>query len=307
MTDRLDDIEILQAIDRLQREVYSGGPLRSVHGLYLMEQITGSVPHDHQLMRGFVQELHIARDVGLVTFRTQPDPRPNLADNDPNWYLQTISDFALTAEGQDRARGRMVVQPLPDPAEDDGRKLSNLILKEVAEAITSQYAPDEVAEFLAEEGIPPPELTLPDGTAPGDAHAILAALWRWGSEGRRLLRQFVGRWLDDQLLSGPDAELRARLIEQLARQGWQVRATDSVVVICEPVRGVPVSAPFMRASRLHPLIEAEARPQFLISKPEQGVFASMKAIEVRVRKLAGLGDQVIGVDLMNKAFGPAGR
>ncbi len=62
----------------------------------------------------------------------------------------------------------------------------------------------------------------------------------------------------------------------------------------------------MRASRLHPLIEAEARPQFLISKPEQGVFASMKAIEVRVRKLAGLGDQVIGVDLMNKAFGPAG-
>ncbi len=141
MTDRLDNIEILQAIDRLQREVYRGGPLRSVHGLYLMEQITGSVPHDHQLMRGFVQELHIARDVGLVTFRTQPDPRPNLADNDPNWYLQTISDFALTAEGQDRARGRMVVQPLPDPAEDDGRKLSNLILKEVAEAITSQYAP----------------------------------------------------------------------------------------------------------------------------------------------------------------------
>jgi len=31
----------------------------------------------------------------------------------------------------------MVVQPLPDPAEDDGRKLSNLIVKEVAEAITS--------------------------------------------------------------------------------------------------------------------------------------------------------------------------
>jgi uncharacterized protein (TIGR02391 family) len=183
---------------------------------------------------------------------------------------------------------------------------SDLILKEVAEAITSQYAPDEVADFLAEEGIPPRELTLPDDTAPDDAHAILAALWRWGSEGRRMLRQFIGRWLDDRLLSGPDAELRARLIEQLARQGWRVRETDSVLVICEPVRGVPVSAPFLRASRLHPLIEAEARPQFLIRKPEQGVFASMKAIEVRVRKLAGLGDEVIGIDLMNKAFGPGG-
>jgi uncharacterized protein (TIGR02391 family) len=306
VADRWDNIEILQAIDRKQQEIYRGGPLRGVHGLHLMEQITGSVPHDHQQMRGFVQELHIARDLGLLTFRTQPDPRPNLADTDPNWYLQTVSDFALTVDGQDRARGRMVVQPLPDPTEDDGRKLSNLILKEVAEAITSQYAPDEVADFLAEEGIPPRELKLPNDTAPDDVHAILAALWRWGSEGRRMLRQFIGRWLDDRLLSGPDAEQRASLIEQLARQGWRVRETDSVLVICEPTRGVPVSAPFLRASRLHPLIETEARPQFLISKPEQGVFASMRAIEVRVRKLAGLGDEVIGVDLMNKAFGPGG-
>ena len=306
MAERWDNIEILQAIDRRQQGTYRGGPMRGVNGLYLMEQITGSVPHDQQLMRGFVQELHIAGDLGLLTFKVQADPRPNLADTDPNWYLQTISDFALTVDGQDRARGRLVVLPLPDPAEDDGRKLSNLILKEVAAAITGQYAPDEVADFLAEEGIPPRELPLPDGTSPGDAHAILTALWRWGSEGRRLLRRFTGRWLDDRLLSGPDAELRARMIEQLARQGWRVRETDSVLVICEPVRGVPVSAPFLRASRLHPLIEAEARPQFLISKPEQGVFASMKAIEVRVRKLAGLGDEVIGVDLMNKALGPGG-
>ena len=121
-----------------------------------------------------------------------------------------------------------------------------------------------------------------------------------------MLRRFIGRWLDDRLLSGPDAELRARLIEQLARQGWRVRATDSVLVISEPVQGVPVSAPFLRASRLHPLIEFEARSQFLINRPEQGVFTSMKAVEVRVRKLAGFGEEVIGVDLMNRAFGPTG-
>ena len=305
MIERWDNIEILQGIDRRQQETYRGGPMRGVNGLFLMEQISGVMVHESQLVRGFVQELHIARDLGLVTFRVQADPRPNLADADPNWYLQTISDFALTVEGQDRARGRMVVQPLPDPAEDDGRKLSNLILKEVAAAITEQYAPDEVADFLAEEGIPPQQLDLA-GVGAGDAHEILAALWRWGSEGRRMVRGFIGRWVDDRLLSGPGAELRARLIEQLARQGWRVRGTDSVLVVCEPVRGVPVSASFLRASRLHPLIESEARPQFLINKPEQGVFASMKAVEVRVRKLAGFGDEVIGVDLMNKAFGPGG-
>lgn len=32
----------------------------------------------------------------------------------------------------------------------------------------------------------------------------------------------------------------------------------------------------------------------------------MKAVEVRARKLGGFGDEVIGVDLMNKAFGPGG-
>jgi uncharacterized protein (TIGR02391 family) len=57
---------------------------------------------------------------------------------------------------------------------------------------------------------------------------------------------------------------------------------------------------------IHPAIEAEARPQFLIGKYELGVFASMKAVEVRVRRLSGLGDEIIGVDLMNKSFGPTG-
>lgn len=306
MADRWENVDILQAIDRRQQETYGGGPLSGVTGLSLMEQINGSVVSEHQRWRGFVQELHICRDLGLLTFRVQADPRPNLADADPHWYLQTISDFALTVEGQDRARGRMVVQPLPDPGEDDGRKISNLILRDIGAAITERYAPDEVAEFLAEEGIPPPELELADDIGAGDAHAILAALWRWGSEGRRTVRRFIGRWLDDRLLSGPDAELRAWLIEQLAREGWRVRESDAALVVCEPVRGIPVSAPFLRASRLDPLIEQEARPQFLINKPEQGVFASMKAIEIRVRKLAGFGDEIIGVDLMNKAFGTAG-
>jgi uncharacterized protein (TIGR02391 family) len=306
MVARWDNIEILQTIDRVQAETYGGGPLSSTHGLELMARISRPAAYDHQLLRGFVQELHIARDVGLLTFKIQGEHPLGFADSRPEQYLQTLWSIALTVEGQDRARGRVVVQPVPDPAEDDGRKISDLILRQVGAAIAEEYAPDEIAEFLGEQGIPPEQLLLPEGTGPGDAYRLLGAVWRWGSEGRRIVRQFIGRWLDDRLLSGPDAELRARLTEQLARQGWRVRESDALLVNAEPVRGIPVSAPFLRASRLHPFIEVEARPQFLMNKPEQGVFASMKAVEIRVRKLAGFGDDVNGVDLMNRAFGPVG-
>lgn len=57
---------------------------------------------------------------------------------------------------------------------------------------------------------------------------------------------------------------------------------------------------------LHPLIETVARSQFLLGQYELAVFASMKAVEVRTRTLARLGDDVFGVDVFNQAFGKAG-
>ncbi|MET8817608.1 TIGR02391 family protein [Streptomyces rochei] len=57
---------------------------------------------------------------------------------------------------------------------------------------------------------------------------------------------------------------------------------------------------------LHPLIEAKARRQFLLGEYENAIFVSMKAVEVRVRQLAGFGDELIGVDLMIKAFKSGG-
>ena len=92
MVDRWDNIEILQTIDRRQQETYCSGPMHGVNGLHLMEQVAGRMVHEPQLMRGFIQELHIARDTGLLTVKGQPDPRPNLADADPNWALPTIPD-----------------------------------------------------------------------------------------------------------------------------------------------------------------------------------------------------------------------
>jgi len=57
---------------------------------------------------------------------------------------------------------------------------------------------------------------------------------------------------------------------------------------------------------LHPLILRRARRQFLLGEYENAIFVSMKAVEVRVRKLSKLGDEVIGVDLMTKAFKSGG-
>lgn len=57
---------------------------------------------------------------------------------------------------------------------------------------------------------------------------------------------------------------------------------------------------------LHQTIERRCRRQFLLGEYEQAVFVAMKAVEVRVRDLAGLGEDSTGVDLMNRAFGPTG-
>ena len=57
---------------------------------------------------------------------------------------------------------------------------------------------------------------------------------------------------------------------------------------------------------LHPLIERKARRQFLLGEYEQAVLVAMKAVEVRVRDLSGLGDSRVGVDLMTHAFRASG-
>jgi len=295
----LDNIEILKSIDDRQRQ-QEGRPLwMSAHELF--KEVTGTYPTDGQSV-GFLQELLIAEAAGFLTWRPTDS---SVYTQNANYQLQQIAQLALTTAGQDRARNRVVALPVPDPDEDDGHDLSDLVLRQIAAPIAEQYAPDQRVIFLEEQGLPPPWLAINED-ALCDVHTVLAASWREGSEGRRLVRHFIGRWLDDQLLTGPDAELLATLVEQLARQGWQVRNSDSVLVAVEPIRGIPVGAGFLRSSRLHPLIEAEARPQFLINKPDQGVFAAMKAVEVRVRKLAGLGDEFVGVKLMNQAFGSGG-
>lgn len=102
------------------------------------------------------------------------------------------------------------------------------------------------------------------------------------------------------------AWLRSRAL--IARNPGQT--SDAAIFVTRTGRRIAAEGPkaFYAAERLqggaHPLIESGVRPQFLIGEYELAVFAAMKAVEVRVRQLAGFGDDVFGVDLMNKAFGP---
>ncbi len=57
---------------------------------------------------------------------------------------------------------------------------------------------------------------------------------------------------------------------------------------------------------LHPILEPLVRPQFLMGEYEMAAFAGMKAVEVRVRGMARLDDSLIGVKLMQTAFGTGG-
>jgi uncharacterized protein (TIGR02391 family) len=57
---------------------------------------------------------------------------------------------------------------------------------------------------------------------------------------------------------------------------------------------------------LHPLIDRQARRQFLLGEYENAIFSSMRLVEIRVRTLAGFNANVVGKQLMASAFKPGG-
>jgi len=69
-----DNIIILRTIDDLQRS-HGGGAAWSRSGRDLMIEIGGlGAPADQTACAGFLQELLIARDAGLLTFDLMPMP-----------------------------------------------------------------------------------------------------------------------------------------------------------------------------------------------------------------------------------------
>lgn len=298
---RWDDIEILKYIDARQTE-HSGQPLWT-DGRELMNDIAGSMVTEFEEWRGFVQELHMARDAGLLVFETTQyaGGAPLRPETDPYYYLQQLRDFALTVKGRDRARGRLVAQSVPDASEDDGRLISSLIIKQIAAAVSEMYEPDQAQVFLREAGIPPEGTGLPENVRAGDLLDVLTGVYRAGSAGRRALRSFIGRWLDDQLISGPSDEQRSAIVEQLARQGWYVK--NGNLVIDEPTRGARTTTPILRDARLaalHPLVVEVATPYFGSGHRATAVFEAMKAVNNRVKAMAAI--DADGIGLMGRAF-----
>ena len=102
-------------------------------------------------------------------------------------------------------------------------------------------------------------------------------------------------------MMGPTNELRAKLVEQLARQGWYV--VDGNLVVGEPSRGKRVSSPVLRDARLaalHPRVLEAAEKYVLSEHYGAAVFEAVKAVNNRVKEMSGRTED--GTALMSAVF-----
>jgi uncharacterized protein (TIGR02391 family) len=297
-----DDLEILRTIDLCERE---GRTWALSSGQQLLQEML-RVPHpvhEDDACRSFIRELELARNANLLTFKVASTggavAPPSIQSMGANNYLGYMRDFELTPLGHDRARCRVFEREPPDPGEDDGSPITRLTFGRITTILWSAYDPWSLEAFLLDGGIPKemiPELG-DDGARVGD----LFALFNNGSSAtRRLLREFVGRWLAQDLDSGPDVDQERELLADLARQGWYVR--DARLVRGEPLQRAAV-APLIGGdllSNLHPMIQEASRPSFEVGNRAAAVFEAFKAVELRVREL--IGSERSGVRLMAEAF-----
>lgn len=296
-----DDLHILRTIDRCEREGLTGA-LSS--GEFLLKEVLDS-PHpvyDDDTCRSFIRELQLAQQAGLLNFRVLnlggmvADINAHGANN----YLAWMQDFELTPSGHDRARCRVFEREPPDPGEDDGKPITNLAFERIAGILAGAYDGPHLRTFLIDSGVP--EDVLPPLGDDGAGLLELFALFNGGSSNdRRILRHFLGRWLAQDLDSGPDHDQERALLADLARQGWFVQ--DNRLIRREPIRRATV-APLLGGdllSNLHPAIQEAARPSFTVGRRAEAVFEAFKAIELRVGGL--LGSEQTGLNLISEAFG----
>lgn len=296
-----DDLHILRTIDRCEREGLSGA-LSS--GEYLLKEVLGTQfpVYDDDSCRSFIRELQLAQQAGLLTFRVM-DFGGMVADinaQGANNYLRQMQDFELTPAGHDRARCRVFEREPPDPGEDDGKPITNLAFERITEIMGAAYDEPQLRTFLADSGIP--EQMIPPLGVDGRGLLDLFSLFNGGAaDARRILRSFVGRWLAQDLDSGPDHDQERVLLADLARQGWFVR--NDRLVRDEPIRRASV-APLLGGdllSNLHPAIQEAARPSFSVGRRAEAVFEAFKAIELRVGEL--IDSERTGMGLMGDALG----
>lgn len=104
-------------------------------------------------------------------------------------------------------------------------------------------------------------------------------------------------WLESKALVAPNPDQSSPQARIITRAGRRALAGGSLAEIQAAERiGLD----------LHPRLEGKSRPIFLLGDYETAAFKAMKEVEVRVRELAGLSNDLIGVALMRQAFQPNG-
>lgn len=301
MTVIWNDIEILAYIDACEQGE-RGLPSTGAELARAMATERG-VGVDASDYARFLRELDVLGKAGLLEWQMvqipahvrQPSP------NEPQWFLDHMMAFALTYDGRNQAKGRVIQVPLPDPDEDDGRPIASLTLEYIVKSITRQLDPFQAAQLTVEGGISG-EHEFPEepGTFSDRLLVYFLTLSQGGSGERRELRGFLGAWLDDRLYVGPSDEERERTESLFERQGWFVK--DGRLVIGEPVRkSRDASTPEPKLDELHPMVWAAAQPQWKAGHLHDAVLAASKAVNALLESKVGRSD-VSEVKLVTDSF-----
>jgi len=102
-------------------------------------------------------------------------------------------------------------------------------------------------------------------------------------------------WLEARALIGPSVRTTTGGFYRVTAAGAEV--------VDDPNALAKVWAGDRLAGDLNPALSS-ARSNFALGDYETASFAAMKAVEVEVRRIAGLPNELVGVSLMRKAFSP---
>lgn len=299
-----DDIEILRVLD--ERERGDGG--RIFDGFELINTVAAR--HEGAAKdvdyHSFLRELFVLERAGLLTWElTKLPPQVRQLDpRDAQYFLQNVHNPALTFDGRNAARGRIIFLPTPEPDEDDGRSIPGLIIKDIAisiqQAVGGQDDFRRELEFLTESGISPENLSQTVSGEDSVARQTMEQLHRGTNAQRRELRQFIAAWLEGALYAAPSEAEYKKIVDGLARQGWFVK--DGRLVPCEPVRRTRGEAPPMpTVDQLHPSVWKAAEPQWSARHLHDAVMAASKAVNAMLQIKVGRSD-LAEVALVQEAF-----
>lgn len=298
-----DDLQLLKIIDELETSEQLSD---LANGYYLMQRAANGKTIDwNQDATSFARELLLIASAGYLTWTDRSGLNASRTDPLANsqYWLQEIWELRLTPSGRDRARGRVIQRPLPDPDEDDERPIAGMTLEEIARAIGDTYSGAQLPRYLHDSGVPdeyiPAEVT---GSKWEYVLDVFEGLHNGGSAARRTLREFLGGWIDGRHHVAPQPEVRSHVLGTLGNQGWHV--LDGRLVIGERVFALasptyPLSSD-RRIADLHVEVRQVADRYLESGHHEVAIFEAFKAVIKRVRAMTKL--DLDGSELMSKAF-----